>query len=141
MVIKNNKKKILINSCDETTCKLLEILLKEEDLTTFRAKFNSPVGPGNIIPDLIIYDIDSPCKCDDFSCDPIKENCLYDKVPRMIISTYPIDYKNCKEFKEDRCMHFQKPFNIKDVAIKAKEFLDLTNHSFQKVSTRVLHTK
>lgn len=125
MAIKSNEKKILIDSEDNSTCKLLEVLFKEQGLTSFRAKAKA-VDTDNVIPDLIVYDIASHSKCNDFSCAPIKENCLYDNVPRAIISTYPIDYKNCEEFKEDRCIHFQKPFKIKDVSIKVKELLNVS---------------
>lgn len=115
------KKRAALISRDKPTAKLINLMLDNNDISTelllnaaelneMSAKKESPP------PNLIIYDCDSPSQGEELVCQPLKEYTLYDKTPKLVISTFKVDCGSCNEFTSGKCAHIQKPFKVSAMA-------------------------
>ena len=122
------RKSVLLISSDRPTAKLIDLMLESSDISTKILPSpggleNPEIGMGDSLPNVIIYDCGICRQGDGPVCEPLKEFRFYDNTPRMVISTFKIECRDCGEFESGRCAHLQKPFTFVDMTKTLKDLL------------------
>ena len=122
------KKTAALISRDKPTVKLINFMLDNSDISTelvlSAAELNeTSAKKDSSPPNLIIYDCDSSRQGEGLVCQPLKEYHLYDKTPKLVISTFKVDCGSCTEFTSGKCAHIQKPFKITEMTNTVKDLV------------------